>query len=282
MAFSGAVYKVFLQAGAETSNTVSQLQGTYREENGGVFRRDDGEFYLLWVDDVPGLNVASEPGWCFANDLSGRSRLAWAASQDAAGPAEVGWLAEAEDGWQGTAAPAPLTVAQTVAPRRPEEDGRPLDCLLSAAEAAYEALTHPDTQQCIQQTFQQTYDLARQLCAHTWNVVSFHAQKLCAQRAHGASRQRPAVPVVAAHPAADEPAAPPPPADAEHHADALSDVSEVVSEELDEETASTADADADELTSELGWNHVQHPDKICESFDGLGHRTTTAAWPPGH
>merc|ERR1719277_2670443 len=151
MAFSGAVYTVSLQADDETSETASQLQGTYREEDPGVCRRDDGEFYLLRVEDVPGVSVTAEPGWCFASDQEGKSRLAWAACPDASQPAEAGSLAEAEDGLQGAAVPAPLTVAQTEAPQRPEES-RPVDCLCGAAEAAYEALTHPDTQRCIQVT----------------------------------------------------------------------------------------------------------------------------------
>ncbi|CAK0869677.1 unnamed protein product [Prorocentrum cordatum] len=280
MALSGAVCTVSVQADLETSGTLSRLQGTYREESPGVYRREDGEFYLLRVEDVPGLKAAAEPGWCFASDLSGKARLAWAASQGAAQPAEAGWLAEAEDGWQGAAAPVPLTVAHTEAPRSPEDDARPLDCLLGALEATYEALTHPDTQQCMQSAAQQTCGLAKELWAHAWVAISAHAQRLCADRgaAHGAGPlQRPAAPAAAARPAADEVAAPAPPAAAEQHEDALSAASEVVSEELDQETASITDADADELASELGWDHVQLPDAICGIVDEVGHRKTRAA-----
>lgn len=228
MAFSGAVHTVFAQADDETSQFVSQLQGTYTEESAGVFRRGDGKFYLLRVEDVPGLGAAAEPGWCFAGDASGRHRLAWAASQDADQPVEVGWLAEAEDGWQGAAVPAPLTVARAGAPHGPEEDARPVDCLFGAAEAAYGALTHPDTQQCVQLAAQHVYGLAKELSVHAWDVVSLHAQKLCGDRPRG-----------------------------ERHLDVLSAASEVLSERLDDETASFTDADADELASEFGWNHVQ-------------------------
>lgn len=257
MAFSGAACTVSLQADDETSETASRPLGTCREEDPGVCRRDDGEFYLLRVEDVPGVSMTAEPGVSVT--------------------AEIGWYFAQEGKSRDDDHPTgPPEVAQTEAPQRPEES-RPVDCLCGAAEAAYEALTHPDTQRCIQLTFQQTCDLAKEFCVHTWNVVSFHAEKLCAERRHEALRQRPVAPAAAAaSPAADEPSAPaaaaaavahPPPMWAwapspaeEPPLDALSAASEVLSEELDDEIVSVTDADADELASEFGWNHVQRPD----------------------
>jgi len=159
-----------------------------------------------------------------------------------------------------------------------------LEQLWSLAEAmatgCHCVLTHPDTVQFLKSAG----ETAQALCAATWDKGSKLTWKICAA---GETTQRHSREHEAAKPSVGSSAVDSAAACSEalgaafkqKEEDLLSEVSEVNSEDLDPEVASTTAAEEDKTTSE--WTSVQLPEQAvhCEDdvYGAVGSRRTAVA-----